>query len=177
MPNYRRFKVAGATYFFTVHLADRSSRLLCDRIDTLRWAYAKTMAEHPVHCGAMVILPDHIHAVWTLPADDADFSIRWRKLKARFSHAVVQDKLPPDSQVRKREKGIWQRRFWERMLRTEDEYQETLQFCRNDPVRHKLVSRWQDWPYSSFCRVGNLPTSRPPLSPFDAATHPAAAHG
>ena len=88
MPNYRRLRVPGATYFFTVYLAERGGTLLTDRIDLLREAYRLTVAEQPVRCDAMVILPDHIHAVWTLPAGDADFSRRWQKLKGRFTHAT-----------------------------------------------------------------------------------------
>ena len=88
MPNYRRARVAGASYFFTVALADRRTSLLTERIADLRRAYGETIRENPVVCDAMVVLPDHLHAVWTLPPGDAGFSERWRKIKHRFSRKV-----------------------------------------------------------------------------------------
>ena len=84
MSNYRRMRVEGATYFFTVSLADRGSSALVENIDVLREAYARTIAEQPVWSDAFVVLPDHLHAVWTLPEGDADFSNRWRKIKGNF---------------------------------------------------------------------------------------------
>ena len=88
MSNYRRAAVPGATYFFTVALADRRSRVLVEHVDALRAAFVATAREHPVRVDAMVVLPDHLHAVWRLPEGDADFPLRWRKLKARFTRAV-----------------------------------------------------------------------------------------
>ncbi len=85
MPNYRRARVSGASYFFTVNLASRRSDLLVTHIHELRAAYAATIRDMPVICDAMVVLPDHLHAVWTLPPGDCDFSERWRKIKHRFS--------------------------------------------------------------------------------------------
>ncbi len=153
MSHYKRLRVAGATYFFTVNLADRGQSLLVDRINTLRWAYAKTHAEHPIHCDAMVILPDHLHAIWTMPQGDSDFSVRWRKIKARFSAAIAEDFPRSDSKVIKRERGIWQRRFWEHMVRNADEYSTLMRHCRENPVKHGLVARAEDWAFSSFNRM------------------------
>ena len=85
MTNYRRTQVPGATWFFTVNLADRRSRLLVIHIDTLRQALRYVQARHPFRIDAMVVLPDHLHAVWTLPAGDSNYSLRWRLLKAWFS--------------------------------------------------------------------------------------------
>jgi putative transposase len=161
MGHYRRFHVAGATYFFTVCAASKGADTLICNINALRWAYAKTIAEHPVECHAMVVLPDHLHAIWQLPNGDADFAIRWRKIKARFSHAVGHADKRSASTIKKRETGVWQRRYWEHMIRHPDELQELKMFCWNDPVKHALVARREDWAYSSFakCRVGNLPTT------------------
>lgn len=88
MSNYRRAAVPGATYFFTVALADRRSRVLVDHADALRAAFVATVREHPVEVDAMVVLPDHLHAVWRLPEGDPDFPLRWRKLKSRFARSV-----------------------------------------------------------------------------------------
>ena len=109
MSNYLRASVRGAIYFFTVALADRRSRALVERIDALRSAFAATAREHPVRVDAMVVLPDHLHAVWRLPEGDADFPLRWRKLKTRFSRAVGGEHRRSESKVRKGEIGLWQR--------------------------------------------------------------------
>ena len=117
MTNYRRMRLPGATYFFTVCLQDRSSTVLTDHIDTLRFAYARTSHEMPVTCHAMVILPDHLHAIWTLPEGDANYSERWRRIKARFSNSVGGTIARCDSKMARRERGLWQRRFWEHVVR------------------------------------------------------------
>ncbi|MEM8786659.1 MAG: hypothetical protein AAGE76_00200 [Pseudomonadota bacterium] len=117
MAHYRRMRVPGASYFFTVSLTDRSRATLVDEIDALRQAYAATWADRPFYTDAIVVLPDHLHAVWTLPAGDADFSTRWGALKARFTRAVkgrmgLNPILRSASKVRKGDAGVWQRRFW-----------------------------------------------------------------
>jgi putative transposase len=122
MPNYRRAFVPGGCWFFTVTLLDRRQHLLVDRIDVLRDAVERTRRDYPFAIDAFVVLPDHIHAVWTLPSGDSDFSIRWRLIKSRFVRAMPkQERL---SRVRKAhgERGIWQRRFWEHLIRDEADY-------------------------------------------------------
>lgn len=157
MTNYRRFKIPGATYFFTLWLEDRESRLLVDRIGELRAAYALTARELPVECRAMVVLPNHLHAIWTEPAGEVNYSERWRRIKARFSHLVGPAMQINDSKLRKRERGIWQRRFWEHTIRDEVELAEMIAYCEVNPVKHGLVARAEDWPYSSFFRkMGNI---------------------
>ncbi len=152
MSNYRRFRVEGATYFFTVNLAQRDGTLLTDHIDHLRIAYAQTRLEHPFRCDAIVVLPDHLHAVWTLPAGDADFSERWRKIKARFSRALGGDYMRSPSKVNKRENGLWQRRFWEHCIRDEADFRAHVAYCWSNPVKRGYVERAVDWPYSSVHR-------------------------
>lgn len=152
MPNYRRADVPGATYFFTVALADRRSRTLVEHIDALRAAFAATIRAHPVRVDAMVVLPDHLHAVWRLPEGDADFPVRWRKLKARFSHAVGGEHRRSASKIAKGERGLWQRRYWEHLIRDSDDWRRHVDYCWINPVKHGLVSRVQDWPHSSFHR-------------------------
>lgn len=158
MPRYLRARVPGASYFFTVNLSRRGSRLLVDRVGDLRAAYARTVRDAPVFCDAMVILPDHLHAVWTLPPGDSAYSERWRKIKYRFSRAVggtVGRPAHPTrsaSKVAKRERGIWQRRFWEHAIRDEADYRAHVAYCWGNPVKHGLVERAVDWPYSSIHR-------------------------
>lgn len=161
MSNYRRAAVPGATYFFTVALADRRSRVLVEHADALRSAFVATACEHPVRVDAMVVLPDHLHAVWRLPEGDADFPVRWRKLKARFTRAVggrVGDSPTAnpwprsESKIRKGERGLWQRRYWEHMIRDADDWRRHVEYCWINPVKHGLVGAVRDWPLSSFHR-------------------------
>ncbi len=152
MPNYRRLRIPSASYFFTVALADRQSQMLTDYIDDLRKAYARTMVRHPLVCDAMVVLPDHIHAVWTLPDGDSDYSERWRKIKHRFSRSVGLHLPRSNSKIAKRETGIWQRRFWEHTIRDEVDYKAHVAYCLGNPVKHGLVTKPADWPYSSIHR-------------------------
>lgn len=152
MPNYRRAFAPGGCWFFTVNLLDRRSRLLIDEIDALRDATRRTQERFPFHIDAMVVLPSHMHAVWTLPPNDADFSLRWRQIKVRFAKSMPKgERLSPVRQARG-ERGIWQRRFWEHLIRDEADYARHVEYCYINPVKHGLVSRVQDWPYSSFHR-------------------------
>lgn len=160
MSRYRRIRIPGASYFFTVAMAERGGSVLTDRIDLLRAAWRATVAERPVFCDAMVVLPDHLHAVWTLPEGDADYSERWRRIKARFSRALGEHRPRSDSKIAKRECGVWQRRFWEHAIRDERDYRAHVEYCWRNPVKHGLVSRAVDWPFSSIhrdIRAGRVP--------------------
>ena len=160
MTNYRRARVPGGTYFFTVNLADRRSRLLVDRIDDLRAALRHVRSRHPFAIDAMVVLPDHLHAVWTLPPGDADHSLRWRLLKSGFSRRVPHDERRGVSRVGKGERGVWQRRYWEHLIRDEDDLQRHVDYVHFNPVKHGHAGRVADWPYSTFHRelaAGRLP--------------------
>ena len=152
MTAYRRLRQPGATYAFTLCLQEPGSALLVDRIDLLRRAWGETLRELPLARQAVVILPDHLHAVWTEPEGVVAFSERWRRIKARFSHRVGTDVTPRPSLQRRRERGLWQRRFWEHMLRGPGEVDGALAALRQDPVRHGLVADAADWPFSSFAR-------------------------
>ena len=151
MPNYLRPKVTGATVFFTVNLADRSSRLLVDRIEDLREAVRVTKAERPFGIDAWVVLPDHMHCVWTMPKGYGDYSTRWRLIKSRFSRGLPKGRLR-HSHVKREERGIWQRRFWEHHIRDDDDYRAHVEYCWFNPVKHGYVERAEDWPYSSYLR-------------------------
>ena len=153
VPEYRRLRVAGGCYFFTVCLADRGSDLLVREVGALRAAVRRVMAARPFVVDAWVVLPDHLHAVWTLPAEDADFSSRWSLIKRGFSLAVGGGERRSLSRVGKGERGVWQRRFWEHAIRDGRDYAAHVDYVHFNPVRHGLVSRVGDWPYSSFGRA------------------------
>lgn len=150
MVNYRRNIIPGASYFFTVTLHDRSSTLLIDRIDNLREVMHSVRAERPFHIDAIVIMPDHLHCIWTLPSEDADYSMRWREIKSRFSRRVPKSESRSAGRITKGERGIWQRRFWEHTLRDSSDVERHVDYIHYNPVKHGYVSRVRDWPYSSF---------------------------
>jgi putative transposase len=151
MVRYRRNFVPGGTYFFTVTLADRRSRALVEHIGALRAAFRATRRERPFAIDAIVILPDHLHAVMTLPPGDADFSGRWRRIKSRFTRALAAAgaTFPSD---RTGEYALWQRRFWEHTIRDERDFARHVDYIHINPLKHCLVTRVVDWPYSSFHR-------------------------
>jgi putative transposase len=148
MPWYRGLFVPGGTYFFTANLANRSERLFTENIEALREAYAYVVARHPFETVAIVVLPDHLHCVWTLPPDDKDFPMRWRLLKSRFSHAISGDR--PGR--RKGERGVWQRRYWEHLIRDDDDLISHVNYIHGNPVKHGLVTDTDDWRHSSWHR-------------------------
>jgi putative transposase len=152
MSRYRRANIKGGTCFFTVTLSDRSSDLLVRHIDLLRAAYAWADKHHPFETIAICILPDHIHAVWSLPPDDANFSARWSMIKGGFSRGVPANADRSASKTAKREKGIWQRRYWEHVIRDDADLARHVDYIHFNPVKHGLVSRVRDWPHSSFIR-------------------------
>ena len=172
MTAYRRNAVPGGTYFFTVNLADRRSALLTEDIEQLRSAFRYTWRRHPFVIDAVVILPDHLHAIWTLPDGDDDFATRWRLLKSSFSRALPAGEPVSPSRSRKRERGIWQRRYWEHTIRDDDDFNRHIDYIHFNPVKHGYVRQAGDWPYSSFCRFVRLG-----LYPADWATDAPAPEG
>ncbi len=155
MTNYRRNYIAGGTFFFTVNIAERQKTLLVDHISNLRLAFKDVLATHRFNIDAIVILPDHIHAIWTLDTEDKDFSTRWKMIKAKFSRKLPKEEMRSESRMSKGERGIWQRRFWEHAIRDEEDYQRHMDYIHFNPVKHGLVDRCIDWPYSSFHRYVN----------------------
>jgi putative transposase len=157
---YRRAKAGGGTYFFAVNLADRNSTLLIDKVDVLRQAIGYVRQRHPFQIDAMVILPDHLHALWTLPKEDFNFPTRWMLIKSTFSRAIAVGEGRGMSRVRKGERGIWQRRYWEHLIRDEQDYSAHVDYIHWNPVKHGYVNEAIQWPYSSFhryVRKGILP--------------------
>ena len=157
---YRRANVSGATYFFTVNLADRKSRLLVENIDLLKESIRRVKISHLFEIDAMVALPDHLHAIWTLPRDDADFATRWALVKAGFSRRLPKIERISESRKAKGERGIWQRRYWEHLLRDDEDFRRHVDYIHFNPVKHGYVERAADWPHSSihrFIRDGLIP--------------------
>lgn len=150
MSNYRRSVVPGGIYFFTVALADRKSQLLTLNVEELRSAYRRVQRDYPFETIAICVLPDHIHALWKLPPDDAAYSLRWRLIKGHFSRCFQVVDKRSTSKINKREKGIWQRRFWEHQIRDDNDLQRHVDYIHMNPVRHGYVSSPADWRYSSI---------------------------
>jgi putative transposase len=160
MTDYRRYRIDGGTYFFTVNLTDRNRTLLTEHIDTLREAFRGVKKDHPFEIDAIVIMPEHLHTVWTLPDGDDDFSQRWRQIKSAFSREITKEEQISKSRLRKQERGIWQRRFWEHAIRDEEDFRRHVDYIHFNPVKHGYVQKVADWPYSSFhqyVRLGILP--------------------
>jgi putative transposase len=153
MTAYRRNFVPGGSYFFTVNLADRKRRLLIEHIAALRSAFRVTRSRHPFSIEAIVVLPDHLHAIWTLPHGDADFATRWRLIKSTFSHHLPKEEEISPSRLQKGERGIWQRRYWEHTLRDETDFIRHVDYIHFNPVKHGHTTSVKDWPYSSFHRM------------------------
>ena len=152
MPNYRRAFIPGGCWFFTVNLLERRRTLLVDHIDSLRESIAKTRHKYPFEIDAFVVLPNHLHAIWTLPPGDADFSTRWRLIKTAFAKSLPKQERLSAVRKARNERGIWQRRFWEHTLRDERDLQAHVDYIHYNPVKHGLVTRVSDWPYTSFHR-------------------------
>ena len=150
MTQYRRDRTAGASWFFTVNLADRRATLLIDHIDLLRTVFRRVRQSHWFNIDAIVVLPDHLHTIWTLPADDADYSLRWRLIKTAFSRALPSGERISASRQAKGERGIWQRRFWEHRIRDDDDFARHVDYIHINPLKHGHVNKLADWPWSSF---------------------------
>jgi putative transposase len=153
MPNYRRNRVDGGTYFFTLALADRRSDLLVREVGALRAAVSRTRTLYPFSIDAWVVLPEHLHAVWTLPDGDADYSTRWTLIKRGFSARCAKGESRSASRIAKGERGIWQRRFWEHTVRDDADFERHIDYVHFNPVKHGLAGNAMDWPFSSFRRA------------------------
>lgn len=157
MSNYRRSLTTGGTFFFTV-VTYRRQKFLCEEPSRqlLRQAIMQVRATQPFIIDAWVLLPDHMHCIWTLPEGDHDFSKRWGRIKALFSknskHTLYQEKWINESKKRHGESTLWQRRFWEHEIRDEKDFNNHLDYIHYNAVKHGLVENVKDWPYSSFFR-------------------------
>ena len=152
MADYRRNRVPGGTYFFTVNLYNRRSRLLIEHIDAFREAVRQVRAKQPFHIDAWVVLPDHTHCVWTLPPGDTGYSARWKAIKIAFSKSLPNREILSAKQMHRGERGIWQRRFWEHTIRDERDYAAHVDYVHINPFKHGIVQEVRAWPHSSFHR-------------------------
>ena len=150
MTAYRRAFQPGGCYFFTL-VTEQRRPLLIDNIDRLRRAFRVGIERRPLQIDAIVVLPDHLHTLWRLPEGDTDFSTRWIHIKRCFS-AGLQAPRVSSSKRRKREKGIWQRRFWEHLIRDEADWRRHMDYIHYNPVKHGYCVVPADWPYGSFRR-------------------------
>ena len=148
---YRRHRVPGGTYFFTVALRNRKWSLLVDRIDDLRQSVRYALRKKPFDIDAWVVLPEHLHTIWTLPPHDDDYSGRWKLIKGRFTHLLVKAGLGTTKNDRG-EYDVWQGRFWEHTVRDETDFARHVDYLHYNPVKHGWVERVRDWPYSTFHR-------------------------
>ena len=152
--SYRRVWYPGGTYFFTVNLQQRhNNALLVERIDLLRATVRTVKHSHPFDILAWVVLPDHLHCIWQLPAGDTDFALRWQLIKSRFSRGLPDNEICSSSRCKRRERGIWQRRYWEHLIRDDADFAAHMDYVHINPVKHGLVTRVADWPYSTFSRL------------------------
>jgi len=155
---YRRSTITGARYFFTV-VTHRRQPVLTDVAfrRALHDAILRVRERYPFIIDAWVLLLDHLHAIWTLPADDADFGLRWGWIKRLVTRAVAVDYERPDwrnaSRVARRESTLWQRRFWEHQIRNDADFAAHMDYVHFNPVKHGLVRAVADWPYSTFHRL------------------------
>ena len=145
----------GGTYFFTLVTEGRESFLCSDLArKLLRESIDACRTDRPFDADAFVLLPDHLHAIWTLPPGYADFSGRWAAIKARFTRGWIDagcgEQPTSGSRLRHRHRGVWQRRFWEHWIRGNDDFAAHLDYVHFNPVKHGLVTCPHLWPYSTF---------------------------
>jgi putative transposase len=155
---YKRAHAPGGTFFFTVVTYDRKTILCTDKNPgLLKKAFKYVMESRPFHIDAIVVLPDHLHCIWTLPEGDSNFSQRWMLIKRHFTLTCDDpERTPPGaSHQHKREQTVWQRRFWEHRIRDERDYNRHVEYIHYNPVKHGLVKAPIDWPHTSFHRFVN----------------------
>lgn len=152
---YRRVFIPGGTYFFTLVTYHRLPIFTSPgAVEELRKAFRYTMARMSFTIVASVILPEHMHFIWTLPQESSDFSTRWRLIKSHFSRnwgKQIPSTIDP-SRLRKKERDIWQRRFWEHLIRDEADLTRHIEYIHYNPVKHGLVTSPGKWKYSSFAK-------------------------
>jgi len=152
---YKRLLIPGASCFFTVVTHSRRPILKKEQsITTLKKAFQSVRAKYPFQINAMVVLPDHIHCIWTLPKDDTDYATRWRLIKTWFTkHCDVEFRVDQDDSRKSRnEQAIWQHRYWEHVIRDETDLENHIAYIHYNPVKHGYVKSVKDWPYSTFHR-------------------------
>ena len=157
MPNYRRYRLPGGAWFFTVNLLERRDNdLLIREIDLLRVCVARERARRPFEIVAWVVLPEHMHWIWRLPEGDTDYPTRWRRIKTDLSRSLQRTERRSSVRIRRGERGIWQRRYWEHAIRDGMDMRHHIDDIHYNPVKHGYVERPVDWPHSSFRRYARM---------------------
>jgi putative transposase len=152
VPDYRRVRIPGGTYFFTVNLLERRKTLLTDHFQLFRQSFVWTKRRWPFRIEALVVLPDHFHAVLTLPEGDSDYALRLRHIKARFSRGLAGNEWRNTVRKRRGERGIWQRRYWEHCIRDDRDLAAHIRYCYYNPVKHGHATSAKDWRFSTYHR-------------------------
>jgi putative transposase len=161
MPEYRRNYVPGGTYFFTAVTHERRPILTTQLGRTyLRRAITTVAARLPFRIVALALLPDHLHTIWEMPPGDANYSMRWQRIKSEFTDFYLAnggaEGMRSPSRVRHRERGVWQRRYWEHTCRDEDDLKRCLDYVPWNPVKHGLVGQVKLYPWSTFLKFARL---------------------
>lgn len=151
--DYRRAWHSGGVYFFTVNCLQRNNNDLLIRYINLKQVISKVKKTHPFKIHAWVVLPEHMHCVIELPDGDSDFATRWRLIKMLFSRDISKDEYRSEIRKQRRERGLWQRRYWKHLIRDEADYRAHMDYVHINPVKHGLVKRVKDWPYSTFHKL------------------------
>jgi putative transposase len=165
VPEFHRYFIPGGTYFFTVVTAERAPIFRSEEACSLLGNCLRdAIHDRPFRVTAIVLLPDHLHMIWNLPAGDPDFSSRMASIKARFTREWLSqggaENRVPQGQARQRRRGIWQARFMEHAIRDADDFTHHLDYLHYNPIKHGLVRCPTEWPYSSFhryVRLGDYP--------------------
>jgi putative transposase len=157
MPNYRRNFLPGGTFFFTVVTYDRRPILTTEEgRQSLRNSIREIQRKRPFEMLACVLLPDHLHAIWTLPQGEADFAVRWRMIKEGFTRSYRAqggfEGLVPESRSRRRERAVWQRRYWEHTCRNDEDLKRCIDYVHANPLKHGVVTSVKEYPWSTFHR-------------------------
>lgn len=157
MPEYRRSKEPGGTFFFTLVTFNRIPLFASPKnYENLRSAWKDVQTRHPFETIAVCVLPDHIHAIWKLPEGDADYPMRWKEIKRQFTREYLRYNkngiLRSESQQIQGEAAIWHRRYWEHTVRDEEDLNTHIDYVHINPLKHGLITRVSDWPWSSFHR-------------------------
>ena len=152
---YRRAFIPGGSFFFTLVTEKRRPLFAsAEAVAVLREAFRTVRSTRPFELDAIVVLPDHLHCIWTLPPGDVDFATRWRLIKTWFTKHCDSALRPAPSgvQMRRQEQALWQHRYWEHMLRDERDFERHVEYIHYNPVKHDYVVSPLEWPHSSFRR-------------------------
>ena len=152
---YRRARIRGGTYFFTV-ITYKRRKIFCDpeNIELLRSAFRRVIKLYPFKIDTFILVPDHLHCIWTLPEGDKDYPARWRLIKTFFTKRCQDHykQIQSESRIKKKEQAIWQRRYWEHLIRDEEDLRKHVEYIHYNPVKHEWARAPLDWQYFSFHR-------------------------